>query len=562
MALLALLLTGCQLVPTSELDPDGDGASWSEDCAPFDGAVSSGCEAPDDSDPDDSDPDDSDPDDSDPDDSGADDSGPVDADGDGFTADEDCDDADADVFPGAPERCDDGAVNDCDAPAGWADARCVALSGEISLPEQASLALRGAAETDGFGDIVAAAGDMDGDGRVDLAVGSEAFDNRAGIAAIYRRALGGTLAYDEGEALIEPSSHYDNLAVDMASAGDLDGDGRAELALCAETASLEASATGVAYLFSGPGLVGAVSAEDATARFYGLVSGDLQSCAVAAAGDVNGGGAGVLISAPGEDGASGANNAGQVYLFEGAQAGDVALDGAGLVLQGSGDLVKVGESLVGLGDIDGDGLDDLLIGGSDYDRSTFRLTGKAYLWTGGLSGLADVTDAEAIFTMGEGSGTVPPALAAPGDVDGDGHVDALLGCPSCAAAYVFRGPLSGALGPEHADLVLDGATSSEAGRAVAVVGDVDGDTLPDLLIGAPGYGGSAGRAYLVAGDATGTLLLSEALAVFSAEGSNLRLGQSVAGVGDVDGNGAPDLLLGAPGVDGFVGEAWLVLGAP
>jgi hypothetical protein len=111
------------------------------------------------------------------------------------------------------------------------------------------------------------------------------------------------------------------------------------------------------------------------------------------------------------------------------------------------------------------------------------------------------------------------------------------------------GPVSGTHNLSTADLKLVGEASEDfSGTAVASAGDVDGDGSPDILVGANGedtganYGGAA---YLILGPATGTCSLADADYKFTGEASYDRAGRALDGAGDMDGDGVDDVIVGA-----------------
>jgi hypothetical protein len=216
------------------------------------------------------------------------------------------------------------------------------------------------------------------------------------------------------------------------------------------------------------------------------------------------------------------------------------------------------------GDINGDGFDDLLIADPGWGDARAE-RGQVHLLLGGT--LADdVAAADAHATiLGDLQGDrIGQGLAPAGDVDGDGLDDVLLGAPGSTdilvstpgKAYLFRGPTlaaGGLLEGGDADVRLPGYLPEDfTGSAVAGRGDIDGDALDDVLVGAPGSdvdAPSAGRAWLILGaqlQDQGALALNAAHTVFGGEAGDW-LGRDLAFVPDQDGDARTEVLLGGAG---------------
>ncbi|MFH1467174.1 MAG: MopE-related protein, partial [Pseudomonadota bacterium] len=232
-----------------------------------------------------------------------------------------------------------------------------------------------------------------------------------------------------------------------------------------------------------------------------------------------------------------------------------------------------GAAVAGAGDVDGDGLDDLLIGAPGSSASA-TLGGAAYLVLGAPSPLGgSLLDADARFTGAYAAMQAGTAVAGVGDVNGDGFEDLAIGAPY-ATCYAYQGGevdlVLGGATPVDVDLALADAAWGGTGRgdlagfSVAGAGDVDGDGLDDLLIGVPfddGGGTDAGAACLVLGAATpASGPLSGADACYCAGTAGDVAGVAVAGAGDVDGDGLSDVLIGAPDGGSIDGMIYLVLG--
>ena len=280
------------------------------------------------------------------------------------------------------------------------------------------------------------------------------------------------------------------------------------------------------------------SGEPALLTLASHTPGDRFGAALASLGDVDGDGVPDLaVGAPRADGPGPTDAAGLVQ-----DAGRVLVvsgrDGRALLqLAGDSDHDTFGWSLAGMGDVDGDGVPDLLVGSPAGDPSS----GSAAVYSG-----ADGALLRSYVGVATGD-RFGHALACAGDVDGDGVPDVLIGAPQADGAGANAGRASVFSGADGSLLfAFEGGPFDQAGLSVAGVGDVDGDGRPDVLVGVPFSDVGAfngGSAYLLSGRD------GSVLAAHHGEGAGDLLGHQVAGVGDVDGDGVPDLGLVAPGSD-------------
>ncbi len=362
----------------------------------------------------------------------------------------------------------------------------------------------------------------------------------------------------------------DHAGSSVDGAGDVSGDGVDDIVIGAEGESTAGANSGAVYIVSGA-LSGTHSLATAHAKFTGVHTSDMAGAAVAGAGDVDGDGVGDLLVGAYQEPTT-AEDAGAAYLLYGPLSGTGSLSSAAAVLLGEDGGDWAGSAVAGLGDVDGDGLADLAIAAKRED-STDTWAGAVYLVYDAVQGEQSLSSASAKLTGEAMSDNAGSSVAGAGDVNGDGFADVLIGAQanggggaSAGAAYLVYGPVFGTVGLASADAKLTGEASYDyAGGAVSSAGDMDGDGIDDILIGAAyadGGAGNGGAAYLLHGSVWGTDSLSVADARLLGEYPDNFAGVSVAGVGDVDGDGLDDLLVGASGdyEQGFIaGAAYLLL---
>ena len=209
-----------------------------------------------------------------------------------------------------------------------------------------------------------------------------------------------------------------------------------------------------------------------------------------------------------------------------------------------------------VGDVDNDGYDDFLVGSPTNGDAAFY-GGAAYLVRGGPSPTSASLGTVVQYSGPSTRNRAGIAVGAAGDVNGDGYADMVIGgddywygSTSGGYAWVVLGSATPASASLSTALVYNGQSGGDvAGTSVAGAGDVNGDGYDDLLVGAP-YNGragmTAGAAYLVLGRASPSSASLSTATAFLGERTFDQAGGDVGGAGDVDGDGYDDMLVGAP----------------
>jgi hypothetical protein len=369
-----------------------------------------------------------------------------------------------------------------------------AAPGTIDL-DAADVVIRGDGSGDLIGNNVASAGDVDNDGAMDLLISGGVTENTYVFFAT-TLALGGELRAADADAVVnELVSEY------VAGVGDVDDDGHGDLLLSNTLISAAGNVAGQSFLVSGATLTAGsvVSVDDAWAVFPGEAAYNASGGDIGPVGDVDGDGlADFAIAATGNS--DGGANAGKLYVFFGASivasgGGSTALTTADVIAVGLAPDDRLGSQIASLGDVDGDLRDDFAFSAPRHDQPE----GDAgWVWVVSGAGLTtgDVLDLAlpdfALF--GAASGMAGSVVSGAQDADGDDLADLLIG--NGARDEIWWVPAAdlttlGSVSSGHPFVAV--AAGDQLGTAALSPGDVDGDGWDDVILGAPG----AGEVYVI-----------------------------------------------------------------
>lgn len=358
-------------------------------------------------------------------------------------------------------------------------------------------------------------------------------------------------------------------------------------------------------------------------RIIGSEAQDYAGSSVASAGDINFDGFDdIIIGAYAAEGPISANSSqGAAYVLFGKQSGfptEVELSSlesgngsAGFVIFGRGSYSTLGNSVSGAGDVNGDGFADIIIGAKITGANERSASGESYVIFGKGTAFSPIINAQDIvdgngslgfaISGAEGNARAGSSVAGAGDVNGDGFADLIIGAEQADAslasytysgeAYLVFGKASGfgasldlltiKQGNVNAGVAIFGSDEEDRlGKTVSSAGDINGDGYFDLLLGtefADGVNNTEsynGEAYVLFGKPTASFTpLIELNSLENSQGnlyygvdSFTRTGNSVSNIGDFNGDGIHDFLIGGRGGAGITntesntGEAYVIFG--
>lgn len=423
-----------------------------------------------------------------------------------------------------------------------------------------------------FGQSVATAGDVNGDGFADVIIGAPDYTGNTG-----HEEEGGTwVYYGSQNGLEDTASTHDegdqagaHFGYSVATAGDVNADHYADVIVGALLYNNGQSEEGRAWVWHG--------SEDGLSETHNWRAESNQTEAalgisVATAGDVNGDGyADIIVGAQRYN--NGNIDEGAAFIWLGSADGvngdvDGTPTNAHRHLEINQNAARFGYSVSTAGDVNGDGYADVIVGAPFYFNGQSE-EGGAWLYLGSSSGVStSAANADEGNKIGARFGS---SVATAGDVNGDGYADVIVGAPDNSSlnpgqlgrAFVWHGQPTPTWISAVRDWDADGDQADAFfGASVATAGDVDGDGYSDVIVGAPGHASDAGRAYVYHGGSDD--LSEEAGWTKASNMENALFGLSVGTAGDVNGDGYADVIVGSPRWDGgqaLEGQAWVYLGA-
>jgi Ca2+-binding RTX toxin-like protein len=460
--------------------------------------------------------------------------------------------------------------------------------------------INGITAGDFLGRSVSGLGDINGDGIDDVIIGAIGESGNVGQSYVV---FGGSTVETGGS--INPSSlngtngfvidgnSYAGVGYSVSRAGDINGDGINDIIVAAPFADTNGnSSAGQTYVIFGGSSVGSsgsidLSTLDRTNGFAinGIAPFDFSGLSISDAGDINDDGIDdIIIGARSAD--PNGSESGQSYvIFGGSSVGSggsvdlSTLNGSnGFVLNGIAPGDSLGNSVSGAGDINNDGIDDIIIGapgGFASRGQSYVIFGGSSVGSGGSIELSTLNGTSGfalngIFDpfFGSGAGT---SVSGAGDINDDGIDDILIGAPLISAtigasgqSYVVFGGSSVGSGGSIELSTLNGTNGFAinginprdfSGSSLSNAGDINGDGIDDIIIGAESArpnGSESGQSYVIFGGST--VGASGSINLSSLDGTNglvlngipnSNFGFSVSAAGDINNDGIDDIIVGA-----------------
>lgn len=395
-----------------------------------------------------------------------------------------------------------------------------------------------------FGISIAGAGDVNGDGYSDVIAGAYTYDGGQtdeGAAFVYHGS-GNTINMIPG-AVMESNQGNSYMGISVAGAGDINGDGYADVIAGACFYDNGQTDEGAVFIY-----YGSASGINTAATILESNKGGAQmGWSVASAGDVNTDGySDVIVGA--RTYSNGQAGEGAFFIYHGSAAGITTT--AAAVVESNQANAALGYSVSCAGDVNGDGYSDVIAGARTYDNGQSD-EGAAFIYHGSATGIN--TTVATIIESNQANAQMGYSVSGAGDVNGDGYDDVIAGAysydngqPDEGAAFIYHGSATG-INTTAAAILECNQTGAQMGCSVSGAGDINGDGYSDVIVGADFYDNGAlteeGAVFIYHGSASGTGNIPAAMREGGAP--NIRMGISVACAGDVNGDGYSDVITGA-----------------
>jgi len=380
-------------------------------------------------------------------------------------------------------------------------------------------------------------------------------------------------SWAEYKVIASDGAYYDWFGNAVSSAGDVNGDGFADIVVGASYDTGRETNRGSAYVYHGSITgIDVTTEQKLTAHERG--NEDYFGTAVSGAGDLDGDGYDDLVVGMPFDDDHGTDS-GAVYVFYGSSTGIDSARRQEITASDGDDDDVFGDAVSGAGDLDGDGFDDLVVGSPrDDDKGTN--SGSIYLYYGTATGIDTLTEHKITASGGAAYDEFGRSVSGAGDVNADGFADLVVGAPYdddngglSGSVFVYYGSSTGIKGSRSDKVVAsDGVADAAFGIAVSGTRDLDGDGYDDWVVGAsgdPDNGRLSGAVYVYYGSPAGLDSAREDKLTAPDGGSDDHFGDAVSGAGDVDGDGYTDVIVGASGDDddgSDSGSAYVYHGSP
>ena len=395
-----------------------------------------------------------------------------------------------------------------------------------------------------MGFSAASAGDVNGDGYSDVIVGANLYDNGQtdeGAAFVYHGSASGIST--AAAAMVESNQVSAYMGVSAASAGDVNGDGYSDVIVGAEGYDNGQTNEGAAFVYHGS--ASGIS-NTAAAMVQSSQAGAYMGFSAASAGDVNGDGySDVIVGA--DSYTNGQTYEGAAFVYHGSPAGISTISTASL--ENNQASANYGNAVTTAGDVNGDGFSDVIIASQYYDNGEIN-EGAVFVYLGTANGIS--TTISSTIEGGQIFSEIGSSVSTAGDINADGYSDIIIGARYYdngehleGGGLVFYGSPSG-INTSSFDLLEVNQPDAFFGYSVANAGDVNGDGYGDIIAGAYLYDNpevDEGAAFIFLGSSTGISLVPNI--TLQSNQANAFFGYSVAGAGDVNGDGYSDVIVGA-----------------